>query len=253
MLICHVLIIEDDSTLALLLQNLLHSRSGYQCAVVHSMAEALLYLQDQPVDLILLDLSLPDADGLDVLQYLALGPDMPVIVISGRQDDDSRIAALSLGADDYLCKPFHPGELLLRVDKRWQAAQAMRQQRASQVSAPGSLAETGRCLRIGEQLLVLDRQHQCVAVGEQQMRLTTIEFLLLAALVDGAGRILTADQLLDALEHTLGDDHEFAPASLPVLIHRIRRKLARLCGDEPIINTVPRRGYQLCPSVAALL
>lgn len=246
MLTCHVLVIEDDSTLALLLQNLMLSRPGYQCAVVHSMASALAYLQDQPVDMILLDLSLPDADGLDVLQYLAIGAEIPVIVISGRNDDDSRITALSLGADDYLTKPFHPGELLLRVDKRWLAAQALRVQR-SQPLVPEPASGSCQSLQLGDRQLVLDHAHQCVSVAGQQMRLTTIEFLLLTALVAAEGAILTSDQLLDSLAQVLGDEHEFAPASLPVLIHRIRRKLAQLCGDEPIINTVPRRGYQLCP------
>lgn len=248
MLPCKVLIIEDDSTLALVISEVMKSRPGFEPDVVHSVSAAFEYLGQQPVDMILLDLSLPDADAMNVIPQLTSHGLIPVIVISGRTDDDSRIRALTLGADDYLCKPFHPGELLLRAEKRWQAAQALRPTTNAVVPAASRMIH----LQIDDALLALDHQQQCCIKGDQQTRLTTVEFVLLQTLVQGAGSILASDQLLDSLMAELGDHHDFAPASIPVLMHRIRRKIASLHAGQDLIVNVPRRGYQLNPAVQVL-
>ena len=249
MLPCRILIIEDDSTLALVISEAMNSRPGFDTNVVHSVNAALEHMHQHAVDMILLDLSLPDADdAMNVIPQLTSQGLIPVIVISGRTDDDSRIRALTLGADDYLCKPFHPGELLLRAEKRWHAAQALRPPTAVVTPAASRMIH----LQIDDAVLALDHQQQCCIKGDQQTRLTTVEFVLLQTLVQGAGSILASDQLLDSLMAELGDHHDFAPASIPVLMHRIRRKIASLHDGNNLIVNVPRRGYQLNPLVRVL-
>jgi DNA-binding response OmpR family regulator len=248
MVFCNVLIIEDDTTLAMVLRDVMMSRSDFHAAVVHSLGDAMQYLQDGPVDLILLDLSLPDADGMELIRYVAGSSETPIIVVSGRNDDETRIAALSLGAEDYVCKPFNPRELLLRAEKRWQSA--LLRHRDVPAVAARSTRQTTEPVRIciDELSLILDSQQQVCISADGQVELTTLEFYLLLALVRANGSILSQDQLLDVLVAEVGTDRDFAPASLPVLIHRVRRKLEKVYSGESLVINVPRRGYRLHPS-----
>lgn len=184
-------------------------------------------------DAVLLDLNLPDEDGLVLLRRLRARGNMPVFVLSGRQDQQSRLAALELGADDYPTKPFLARELILRLgnflSRQWRPAG----RRVDAVTVgPWRLYSGERTLR--------DGQGHSVA-------LTAGESDILTALANAAGRTLSREQLADALS---GSIEGSSPETVTVLIYRLRKKLTLLAGDgaaarASVIVTVPGLGYRV--------
>lgn len=212
-----VLIVEDDTGIATGLAATLRG-SGYAVDVTATLALASAALRVEPFDLVLLDLSLPDGDGLDWLrQVRRTGSVMPVLIMSARDALPDRVAGLDEGADDYVVKPFEPEELLARM----RVALRRSEGRASPV------------LRHGD--LVVDPAAHTVVRNGEPVALRAKEFALLLALLRGSGQVLSRQRLEQAL---YGFDEVLDSNALEVHMHHLRRKL----GDG-LVKTVRGVGY----------
>jgi len=218
------LLVEDDQPIADSLRRGL-VRYGYEVTWVRTGADA---LDAGPADMVLLDLGLPDVDGLDVCRELRARGDVPIIVISARADEVDRVVGLEIGADDYVSKPFGVREVIARM-----RAVARRARPAASgtpdAAAPDSLAG-GR--------LVIDRRARRVHVDGAELALSPKEYDLLAFLADAPGAALTREQIME----TVWDAHWFGPTkTLDVHIGALRRKL----GDAAVVETVRGVGFRL--------
>ena len=224
--------IEDDARLAQMVGEYLE-RSGF--TVTHApdaMAGMALLREPQggmPVDLLILDLMLPDMDGLEVCRRVRAMPGelgkVPVLMLTAKGDPMDRIVGLELGADDYLPKPFEPRELLARI-------RAILRRR-SEGAAPAA-----KLLRFGT--LEIDRDARTVTVGGQPCELTSYQFDLLIALAERAGRVLTRDQIMEAVR---GRELEAFDRSIDVHMGRIRAAIEVDAKNPKRILTVRGVGY----------
>ncbi|HEX4327651.1 MAG TPA: response regulator transcription factor [Burkholderiales bacterium] len=222
-----VLMIEDDARLAAMVVDYL-GRSGY--AVVHAgtAAEGRAQLQRQSFGLVILDLMLPDADGLEVCKQIRSGSggaDLPIVMLTAKGDPLDRVIGLELGADDYLAKPFEPRELLARIRA------VLRRTRAP-------AAEHGSALHFGR--LAIDPGARSVRIGGEERTLTAYQFDLLLAMAERAGRVLTREQLLDTVK---GESLEAFDRSIDVHIARIRAAIEDDAKKPKRIVTVRGAGY----------
>lgn len=212
-----ILIIEDDPSLARLLEQEL-ARDGYDARSARSGTDGLLAAAEAPPDLVLLDLNLPDFDGLEVAERLDGAA--PILMLTARTEVDSRVAGLYAGASDYLVKPFSMRELLARVH-------AMLRDRRPQDAR----------LRHGE--LELDLAAARCLVGGAAVELTEREFALLALLLDAPGRVFSREELEERL---YTPDEQPASNTVEVFVSRLRGKLAR-AGARDVVRTVRGLGY----------
>ena len=219
-----VLLVEDDQPIADSLRRGL-VRYGYEVTWVRTGAEA---LDAEPADMVLLDLGLPDVDGLDVCRELRARGDVPIIVISARADEVDRVVGLEIGADDYVSKPFGVREVIARMRAVARRARPAASE-TPDAPAPDSLAG-GR--------LVIDRRARRVHVDGAEVALSPKEYDLLAFLADAPGAALTREQIMEAV----WDAHWFGPTkTLDVHIGALRRKL----GDAAVVETVRGVGFRL--------
>lgn len=227
-MICRVrvLLVEDDEPIAESLRRGL-ARYGFEVDWVRTGAEA---LTAETAEVVLLDLGLPDTDGLDVCRELRARGDVPIIVISARSDEVDRVVGLEIGADDYVSKPFGVREVVARmraVLRRTNARTA-----GSVEVAPDSYAD-GR--------LVIDRRARRVHVDGEELSLPPKEFDLLAFLAEEPGAALTREQIMEAV----WDSNWFGPTkTLDVHVAALRRKL----GDAVTVETVRGVGFRLVVS-----
>ncbi len=198
-----VLVIEDDESLASMLAEYLGSK-GFRVRSAKDGEEGLRALEEDPSDLVILDVMLPGPDGFEILRRLRRQNDVPVLMLTARGEDTDRIVGLELGADDYLAKPFNPRELLARLH-----ALTRRQRRA--------IAGTPRTFTFGA--LEIDRDRRLVRLNGATRELTSYQFDLLVALAENAGRVMTRDALLKRLR---GVELEPFDRSVDVHISRIR-------------------------------
>ena len=223
-----LLMIEDDARLAGMVGEYL-TQSGFAVEHAGDGVSGLNLLQDKPFDLVVLDLMLPDIDGLEVCRRLrALPGDVartPVLMLTAKGDPMDRIIGLELGADDYLPKPFEPRELLARI-----RAVLRRHQ-------PGAAPEH-QVLRFGT--LEIDRDARIVTVGGQPAELTSYQFDLLVTLAERAGRVLTRDQIMEAVR---GRELEAFDRSIDVHMGRIRAAIEQDVKSPKRILTVRGVGY----------
>ena len=173
--------IEDDHRLASMVRSYL-ADAGFEVALAGAAASGLLQLERQPCELVLLDLMLPDADGLDLCRRIRALSAVPIIMVTARGDTADRIVGLELGADDYLSKPFDPRELLARM----RAVLRRREEGAAR-----------DLLRFGR--LEIDRGARRVSVDGDERGLTARQYDLLLAMAQRAGRVLSREQLIDAV------------------------------------------------------
>lgn len=212
-----VLVVEDDANLAAMLWEQL-AIAGYGVELASTLAEARAALADVPFDLLVLDLQLPDGDGLDLAEEIRQDDRMAVLILSARADVESRVAGLYAGASDYVTKPFSVQELLARVHVR--------------------LRERGQAttLRFGD--VELDpRTGRCV-VGEHSLLLPEREAAVLALLLRYRGRVFSQADLERALYGADVPDSN----TVEVFVYNVRKKLAAL-GQREVIRTVRNRGY----------
>ena len=232
----HLLMIEDDTRLARMVGEYL-GQSGFTFAHAAQAADGLAHLQADsgqlPPDLVILDLMLPDMDGLEVCRRIRAlqGPmaKVPVLMLTAKGDPMDRIIGLELGADDYLPKPFEPRELLARI-------RAVLRRRSD---APTSAAAPSQALlQFGS--LAIDRDARAVSVHGEPCDLTSYQFDLLVALAERAGRVLTRDQIMEAVR---GRELEAFDRSIDVHMGRIRLAIEADAKNPKRILTVRGVGY----------
>jgi DNA-binding response OmpR family regulator len=221
-----VLYIEDDERLASLTARYLESH-GMTVVVVGNGADAVPQALKLRPDVVLLDLMLPNVDGLEVCRRLRARMDTPIIMVTAHGDEPDRVLGLEGGADDYLSKPFSARELVARI-------------RAQTRRARGQLGPRARRVAVGE--LHLEPQSMRATMGGRELALTSYEFSLLRALAERAGQVLTREQLMDLVR---GSAEEAFDRSIDVHISHLRQKL----GDDPrsprLLKTVRGVGYML--------
>jgi len=203
-----VLLIEDDARLAGMVSEYLGA-AGFDVVHVGSGTAALERLGREPYDALVLDLTLPDIDGLEVCRRLRARWDTPVLMLTARGEPMDRVVGLELGADDYLPKPFEPRELLARLRALLR-----------RVHAP----TRSRLLRFGR--LEIDRDARLVRVDGAERTLTSLQYALLVALAENAGRVLSRDALMDLVK---GQPLEAFDRSIDVHVSRIRAAIE----DDP--------------------
>ena len=227
-----LLMIEDDTRLAQMVGEYL-GQSGMQVAHCGDGGSGLAQLQGQGgaalPDLVILDLMLPDMDGLDVCRRIRALPGLaarvPVLMLTAKGDPMDRIIGLELGADDYLPKPFEPRELLARI-------------RAILRRREGGPAPAAQLMRFGT--LEIDRDARTVTVAGQPAELTSYQFDLLVAMAERAGRVLTRDQIMEAVR---GRELEAFDRSIDVHMGRIRAAIEQDAKNPRRILTVRGVGY----------
>ena len=217
-----ILLIEDDARLAAMLAEYL-GEAGYRVSVAATGAVGMQLAAGQPFDALVLDLMLPDIDGLEVCRRLRARHELPILMLTARGDAADRIVGLEIGADDYLPKPFEPRELLARLRA------VLRRRRTPGAS---ELMSFGR--------LEIDRDARQVRLDGRERPLTSYQFALLSALAENAGRVLSRDALMDLLK---GEALEAFDRSIDVHVSRIRAAIE----DDPRrprrIITVRGAGY----------
>lgn len=222
-----LLMIEDDARLAAMVGDYLR-QSGYGFSHAPSGETGLAAVQSHAPDLVILDLMLPGIDGLEVCRRIkALGGNTAVLMLTAKGDPMDRVVGLEIGADDYLPKPFEPRELLARVRA------VLRRGAAAANSAP-----TNKSLRFGS--LDIDREARVVTVAGSARELTSYQFDLLVALAERAGRVLTRDQIMEAVR---GRELEAFDRSIDVHMGRIRQAIELDAKEPKRILTVRGVGY----------
>ncbi|HEY1104130.1 MAG TPA: response regulator transcription factor [Burkholderiaceae bacterium] len=223
-----LLMIEDDSRLAQMVGEYLR-QSGFGFTHAPDAASGLDQAAGQIPDLVILDLMLPDMDGLEVCRRLRGQPGdlarVPVLMLTAKGDPMDRIIGLEMGADDYLPKPFEPRELLARI-------RAILRRRGE------TPLQASKALHFGS--LEIDRDARTVKVGEQECDLTSYQFDLLLALAERAGRVLTRDQIMEAVR---GRELEAFDRSIDVHMGRIRAAIEVDPKNPKRIVTVRGVGY----------
>lgn len=214
-----VLLVEDEENLASLVRAYLE-QEGYSVRATDSGAEALRIVAEEQIRLVVLDLNLPDIDGIDVCRQLRRRSSVPVVMLTARDDEADRLAGLESGADDYLGKPFSPRELVARMKAVLRRVEPH--------------AEDDR-LVLGD--VVLDRGSRDVSVAGRPVELRPKEFDLLACLMQNRGIVLSRDLLL---EQVWGLDYAGGTRTVDVHVAQLRRKLGR----PDLIRTMRGAGYK---------
>ena len=220
-----ILIVDDEPQILRALRTGLLAH-GYDVVSAADGEEALDKAATELPDAVILDLNLPKLSGLDVCRGLREWSSVPIIVLSVRDAERDKVAALDLGADDYLTKPFGADELLARLRV------ALRH--AARVAGPPEPV-----VRAGE--VMIDLSRHMVKRGEDEVRLTATEYKLLAYLATNAGRVLTHTQIL---EHVWGSSYESETQNLRVYVSQLRRKLDPDSAQPQMITTEPGVGYR---------
>ena len=228
-----ILIVEDDERLAQLTQDYLVN-NGYQVRVEHHGGEAASAIEDWQPDLIILDVMLPGEDGLTICQKIRSRYQGYIMMLTARTDDIDQVLGLEMGADDYICKPVQPRLLLARVKA------ALRSKNTTEEAKDGTNSPHSGDQRYHFGDLVVDNAMREVQLGKRHVELTSAEFDLLWLLVSNAGRVLSREEIFNALR---GIDYDGQDRSIDVRVSRIRPKI----GDDPdhprLIKTVRSRGY----------
>jgi two-component system alkaline phosphatase synthesis response regulator PhoP len=218
-----ILVVDDEPQITRLVRDYLE-RAGFAVSVARDGPEALLRARTEQPDLVVLDLGLPQLDGLDVTRTLRRDVATPIIILTARDDEADRIVGLELGADDYVTKPFSPRELVARV-------RAVLRRR---------VAQAGDVLRAGS--LELDVPRMRLSVDGRGVDVTATEFSLLAAMAREPGRVFTRSQLLDAVHGVAFESYERA---IDAHVKNIRRKIEADPRAPRHLLTVYGVGYRL--------
>ena len=229
-----VVIIEDEPQIRRFVRSALEAE-GWQVFEADTVQKGLTEAGTRKPDLLVLDLGLPDSDGLDLIRDVRGWSGVPIIVLSARSGEADKIAALDAGADDYLTKPFGVGELLARVRAN------LRRPRAA-IPGGGLVEEADPVFRFG--LVEVDRQARLVRRSGAEVHLTPIEYRLLSVLIANAGRVLTHRQLL---REVWGPSHVGQSHYLRIYMGHLRQKLETDPAQPQHLLTETAVGYRLLP------
>ena len=227
----NILLLEDNPAQYTLLKAYLEKEFS-RITHADSITDFRRHLEQETPDLVLLDLNLPDGDGLDLVGELKIRRKVPVIIITSRDTVMDRLTGLELGADDYICKPYHPRELVIRINKLLQTGAVRRETLNSPV-------------RLGP--YTFDRTlHRFLDHQNREISLTPGEYLIITSLIDGAGMVLSRSQLLNTAFQRIEYPSD---RTIDVLVSRLRKKFPVEQGEKEIIETVKGFGYRLNPGV----
>lgn len=216
-----ILVVEDEIKIAQLLDDYL-TRSGYDVSCLHEGTTVVDNVKKSAPDLLLLDLMLPGRDGLEICRELRTFTEIPIIMITARVEEIDRLLGLELGADDYICKPFSPREVVARVK-----AVLRRQATATDTAS--------------EPLLQLDADSFRLRIADKSLDLTQVEYQLCAALFSQPGRIFSRDQLMDRI---YSDGRIVSDRTIDSHIKKLRKKLRELLPEQELIHSVYGAGYR---------
>ena len=222
-----LLMVEDDAQIRRFLRAALEAE-GYRLQECETASEALAQASARQPDLILLDLGLPDRDGLDVIRGVRQSSPVPIVILSARGQEKDKITALDLGADDYVAKPFAVGELLARIRA------ALRRSAVFAANSAESMVRFGN--------IEVDLENRVVRVDSEEVHLTPNEYKLLQVLLRHPGKVLTHRQLL---HEVWGPNQTEQAHYLRVYIAQLRRKLEREPARPRYLFTEPGVGYRL--------
>lgn len=223
-----ILVVEDDNAVAKLMAATMESQD-YQYRIASTGASAIMEALSYKPEVMILDLGLPDTDGIEVIKKIRAWSNMPIIVVSARSEDTDKVAALDAGADDYLTKPFSVDELLARL--------RVTQRRLNLLASDGINSPV-----FVNGPLKIDFSAGCVWLSENELHLTPIEYKLLCVLAHNVGKVLTHTSLT---QKVWGSTQENDIASLRVYMASLRKKLER-CPDAPhLIQTHVGVGYRM--------
>ena len=220
-----ILIVEDEPKIAALLEDYLRAHGGFRCSSVHRGDRALDRFHEDRPDLVLLDLMLPGLDGIEVCKRLRAESEVPIIMVTARVEEIDRLLGLELGADDYVCKPFSPREVVARVK-----------------------AVLRRSARLGgtppADGLQLDREQHRALLNGRDLELTPVEFALLDALRARPGRVYSRGQLMNEM---YSDYRVVSDRAVDTHVKNLRRKLHAAAPQAELIESVYGLGYRFSP------
>ena len=215
-----ILIVEDEKKLASLLSDYL-KQSGFETFCLDNGSDAVPWIREHAPDLIVLDLMLPGRDGLEICKDIRAFSSVPVIMVTARIEEIDRLLGLELGADDYICKPFSPREVVARVK--------------------AVLRRTGDGQQIQASGLVLDETRYLATLDGHELDLTAVEFKLLKFLAANPGRIYGRQQLMDRI---YPDQRIVCDRTIDSHIKKLRKKIYGVCTGKELIHSVYGVGYK---------
>ena len=218
-----ILIAEDEPKIAALLAEYLQMQGGFETCQLARGDEVPAWVSEHQPDLVLLDLMLPGMDGLEVCKQIRRNSQVPIIMVTARVEEIDRLLGLELGADDYICKPFSPREVVARV-----RAVLRRGTTAGSANVAG---------------LEIDRDRFRASLNGKTLTLTPVEFALLQTLAAQPGRIFTRDQLMNEM---YSDYRIVSDRAVDTHIKNLRKKLSQLAPGTDIIESVYGLGYRIC-------
>ncbi|TXH70256.1 MAG: response regulator [Thiothrix sp.] len=221
-----ILIVEDEPKLAEVLQEYLQ-QSGFKVDWLANGLEVVVWVREHQPDLIILDLMLPGKDGLQIFREVRQFTDTPIIMATAKVDEIDRLVGLELGADDYVCKPYSPRELVVRVKNIL---------RRATMPTRELLVETG---------IEIDADRMEARVNGQALVLTPVEFRLLQQFVNNPGKVYSRNHLLD---HLYNDHRIVTDRAVDSHIKNLRRKLEAAIPDKEVIRSVYGVGYKFDPT-----
>ncbi len=219
----HILIVEDEPKIAALLADYLHQQGGFITSCLARGDQVLERVRSNPPDLILLDLMLPGMDGIEVCKQLRAQSAVPIIMITARVEEIDRLLGLELGADDYICKPFSPREVVARVKAVLRRS----------VSAMGARQVDG---------LKMDDTRHSAELDGKKLQLTRVEFSLLKTLTGQPGRLFSRDQLMNEM---YPDYRIVSDRAVDTHIKNLRKKLINAGAAKDLIESVYGLGYRI--------
>ena len=215
-----ILIVEDEQKLAELLKDYL-ARSSFDTTILDNGNDVVPYVRENKPDLVILDLMLPGRDGMEICKEIRTFSNLPIIMVTARVEEIDRLLGLELGADDYVCKPFSPRELVARVK--------------------AVLRRAGGETTIKAKGLVLDEARYKASLHGVDLELTAVEFKLLSFLAANPGRIYSRDQLM---ERIYSDHRIVSDRTIDSHIKKLRKKISVKSPDEELIGSVYGVGYK---------
>lgn len=221
-----ILIIEDDKSISEILKDYLEM-SGYEVKCVFDGNSGFECIKNENFDLIILDLMLPQRDGFDILREISDTKQIPVLIVSAKCEETSKIRGLNLGADDYITKPFGMGELVARVNSHIKTYEKFNQGSKTKVITVGALS--------------IDNQDRRVYINGEEIFLTLKEFDLLLFLAENPNRVFSKEELF---ERVWGYDSLTDASTITVHVSRIREKIDAGCEGSQYIETVWGTGYR---------
>ncbi len=220
-----ILIVEDEPKIAALLADYLQAKGGFDTRIVDRGDTVLRTFRAKPPDLVLLDLMLPGLDGIEVCKQIRAESPVPIIMVTARVEEIDRLLGLELGADDYICKPFSPREVVARVKAVL---------RRSMPGGPGG-SDPG---------LDIDAERFAARYQGKALHLTPVEFALLRALSAQPGRVFSRDQLMNEM---YSDYRVVSDRAVDTHVKNLRRKLDEASGGRELIESVYGLGYRFVP------